>query len=391
MIGFLGRGFLIVAAAHHDAIPGVRLDWLTRPTHRRDLLLAKVVFVVVMVQAPVLAADLFEALADGFSIGRALGAAATRSTLLLCVFDLPMLACASVTQNMLEAVFGTVAIVVAVATSTTLAQMRQPLTGPGPKLEWIGNLAMGVVLLLGALVILGLQFFRRKTVPARSCAAAVTVLAVLTTLVPFQAAFAIEQSLSPAPPVANAVAIEFAPGNRKIHQLVGSGYSQTMVNVYVPLNVSGVPSDSILLSDDLKTSLGRPNARLFVFHDGAAELPLGVPSEIYTRIKDQPVRLEVNYALTLLQLDSSNTIPPVGADQRIADVGWCATRASDFQSMVVLSCLQAGSAPPCRVFYLAGSPSGRVARRITLRTSRNLRPMPCVDSASSSGGVNRCS
>lgn len=355
-IGFLGRGFLIAAVVHHDALPGARLDWLIRPIRRRDLLLAKVLFVVIMVQAPVLVADLLEALADGFSPGPAFGAALARSILLLCAFDLPMLAFASLTQNMLETVFGAVAVTIAGATSMALVQIRQPLIGSGPRIQWIGDLAMYAVLLLGALAVLGLQYFRRKTVPARSLTAVVIALALLTTLLPFQNAFAIEQSLSPTPGAANALAIGFAPGNPKIQ--AAPGYSQNIVLVYVPLQVSGIPSDSILLSDGLKTSLGQPIDRLFVFQDGAAGLALGVPTETYNQIKDQPVRLELDYSLTLLQLDSSHTLPALGADQRIPGVGWCGARASAVSSLVDLSCLQTGETSPCRVFYLEGSVAG---------------------------------
>src|SRR5229473_473509 len=59
MFAFLGSAFLIAGAVHQDAIPGVRQDWLVRPVKRRDLLLAKLLSVLVMVQAPILAADFF--------------------------------------------------------------------------------------------------------------------------------------------------------------------------------------------------------------------------------------------------------------------------------------------------------------------------------------------
>ncbi len=344
-IGFLGRGLLIVAAVHHDAIPGARLDWLIRPIRRRDLLLAKVLFVVVMVQAPVLAADLFEALADGFSLAPALGAALARSILLLCVFDLPILAFASLTQNMLEAVFGAVAVVIAGATSIALAQIRQPIMGAGLKIPWVGDVAMYAVLLLGALVVLGLQYFRRKTLPARSLTAVVIALALLTMLLPFQTAFAIEQSFSPAPGAAHDVAIAFAPGNGKFRPQPDT---PIIGIVYVPLQLSGVPADSILVPDRVKTNLAEPNDRWFAFQDGNAYLPLRVRSELYNQIKNQPVRLEVDYSLTLLRLTSSPTLPAVGADQRIPGLGWCGTRANATYS-IELGCLQAGKTPACIV------------------------------------------
>src|SRR5216683_4680453 len=63
----LGAAFLIATVVQQDAIPGVRQDWLVRPLRRRDLLLAKLLFVLTMVQGPIFAADLTEALLNGFS------------------------------------------------------------------------------------------------------------------------------------------------------------------------------------------------------------------------------------------------------------------------------------------------------------------------------------
>src|SRR5262249_4610319 len=55
--GLIATGFIITTVVHNDAIPGVRQDWLVRPLRRRDLMLAKVLFVLLMVQLPVFLAD----------------------------------------------------------------------------------------------------------------------------------------------------------------------------------------------------------------------------------------------------------------------------------------------------------------------------------------------
>src|SRR5215831_10107246 len=56
--GYLGTACLVAVVVHQDAIPGVRQDWLTRPIRRRDMLLAKFLFVLVLVQGPVILGDL---------------------------------------------------------------------------------------------------------------------------------------------------------------------------------------------------------------------------------------------------------------------------------------------------------------------------------------------
>ena len=42
----LAAAFLIATAVHQDAVPGVRQDWLVRPVRRKDLLLAKMLFLL---------------------------------------------------------------------------------------------------------------------------------------------------------------------------------------------------------------------------------------------------------------------------------------------------------------------------------------------------------
>src|SRR5215471_14892587 len=74
----LAAAFLIATAVHQDAVPGVRQDWLVRPVKRRDLLSAKLLFLLVMVHGPILLADMFETMAHGFSPGQALVSAITR-------------------------------------------------------------------------------------------------------------------------------------------------------------------------------------------------------------------------------------------------------------------------------------------------------------------------
>ena len=73
----LASGVLVAAAVHLDAIPGVRQDWLVRPIRRRDLLSAKLLFVILLVQGPILVADFVGAAANGFPFGQSFSAALT--------------------------------------------------------------------------------------------------------------------------------------------------------------------------------------------------------------------------------------------------------------------------------------------------------------------------
>ena len=140
---FLVTAFLIVVVVHQDAIPGVRQDWLVRPIRRIDLILAKFLFVLVMVHAPMLAADLLQGVANGFSLGQSAGAALATGAYVLAGFSVPMLAFAALTRNLTEVVVGLTAALGVVVAILILPHLigrgasPTALTGAG-RVRWRG-------------------------------------------------------------------------------------------------------------------------------------------------------------------------------------------------------------------------------------------------------------
>src|ERR1700761_7893184 len=53
---YFGVAVLIASVVHEDSVVGTRQDWLVRPIRRRDLLLAKLLFLLLAVQVPMLLA-----------------------------------------------------------------------------------------------------------------------------------------------------------------------------------------------------------------------------------------------------------------------------------------------------------------------------------------------
>src|SRR5229473_3096461 len=113
MIIILAGGILVAAVVHLDAIPGVRQDWLVRPIKRMDLLAAKLLFVILLVEGPILITDFVGAAANGFPFAQSLSAAVSHSIFSLAIFYLPILAFATLTQNFTEGVAGAVIAFVA--------------------------------------------------------------------------------------------------------------------------------------------------------------------------------------------------------------------------------------------------------------------------------------
>src|SRR4051812_39851311 len=98
----LAMAALIVAAVQKDVVPRGSQDWLIRPIRRADLLCAKLLFVAAVVQAPAFVADLAHGMAAGFAFSESLAAAGSRSALMLLVFDVPVLALATITSTLVQ-------------------------------------------------------------------------------------------------------------------------------------------------------------------------------------------------------------------------------------------------------------------------------------------------
>jgi hypothetical protein len=381
MLSALASAFLITAIVQQDAIPGVRQDWLVRPIRRRDLLLAKVLGVLLMVLAPIFAADLSEALLNGFPLGQAITAALGRSVALGLLPFLPVFALASLTKNLMEAIVGGTA---AVGVSLVVQMWRVPNAGEflsRSRLDWIGQVIhLSIVLIAGA-VLLGLQYYLRKTLTARLLTVGVVLIFLLVPSVPWQTAFALEQRLSPSPGSGNAVRVSFVPdrealGDRPMGPVRYDSRSDAFV--LLPVRVTGVPDEAILIGDASKVRLITPDGttetlgyqmgfQIWKEEKGEGEKPISyvtrVPRNLYARIADQPLRVEIDYFLTLLRVVDTQTLPATGGDQRTRGLGWCGTKVSEAGGEVLFGCIQAGPAPTCASVVLEHTPSGARNRR----------------------------
>src|ERR1700693_174633 len=350
----LATGVLIVMVVQEDPIPGLSQDWLGRPVRRRDLLLSKVLFVALMVQGPILLIEVGQCLAAGFPIGPSLAAPLSRSVWMFLAMDLPVLAFATLTRSLGQAASAAIAIVVgfAIFTQATILYTNSLFNR-----LWVTDAAQVAWGLAGVTAVLALQYYRRKTTGARWVYGAAALVGLFVQFLPWQPAFAIEKRLSPQPAAADAVQIAFDPAFGRFHRPTGqpapvsfrASRATNDVDVWAPGRVSGVSDGQMLTNDG---ALGR------LIESGGTMIDLGrsgmpfpwhvrspfhylifIPKDIYNRLKDQPVGLEIDHSLTLRQANPAQAIPAAGADQWIEGVGRCATRISAGGGQVELGCL----------------------------------------------------
>jgi len=388
-IATLAIAFLTVAIVNQDSIPGVRQDWLVRPVKRRDLLLAKLFFVFVLVEASAIAAGIFQVLASGFSLGEAVRAAIVQNLFLIIIIALPALALASVTRTTMECVIGAILMYVGgvqLLIAFAIAHGgKEGSASLGTGAAWITQDAGLVVIVLGTCVVLAMQYYRRKTSAARGLIAISAVLFVsVLQFLPWRAAFAFQQYLSPQPGIAHSISLSFDPSLGKFRRPSGITMSDedmwkhlnkqgSPTEVFLPLRIVGIPTDSVLKADRsefrLITADGKVVYRgtgedLEVRAEGSsmpqanAHLELDIPNTVYARLQSQPVRLEINYFLTLFRLGSGFGIPALGGDQRASQMGWCATKMNEPGTAVELRCMQAGNGTTCATAFLENPATG---------------------------------
>jgi hypothetical protein len=359
-ICLFATAILVVMVVQQDALPGLRHDWLVRPIRRRDLMLSKILFVALMVQGPIFIAEVGQGLAAGFSLPQSLGGPLSGSLWLLLGMDLPLLAFATLTRNLMEAIGAGLLVVLGYAFFST------PTLNLGeysPGVAWIGGSVRLVWGVLAVAVVLGLQYYRRKTIRARWVFGGSALVWLLAQLLPWQAAFAIQQRLSPRPAAANPVQIAFDPSFGRIklpRSTVIGRFPRT--DIYVPLRVTDGGYSGMLIADRMTAHLAEPDGRaiglgLGIRSDtltrGESYQLMTLPADVYDRVKDRPVRMEMDYSLTLMKAGAAPTMPALEGNAFVPDVGRCATRMVPGYPQFELGCIAPGK-PPCFVWFLAG-------------------------------------
>lgn len=396
ILAFFASMFLIAAIVHLDAIPGLRQDWLVRPIGRGTLLLEKFLFVVVTVAGPIFVANVFQGLLNGFSLRLSLLAAVEYVIFHLFFMILPIFAFASVTRNMTEAfIFGCGCSFI-IGTYVTITdymngaahQTLTPVTGSG--IGWIGEIFRFALVALAASVILGLQYFRRKTILARFLVIGFGLLILISIFLPWSPAFAIQERLSSQPGAGKLAAIAFDPARGKFKSPYASASKngqrrnrEDNVEVFLPLQIDGVHDDGILLTDRVEVRVIGQGGKV-MYHgigddlnvESGLPVPLGelardetnppkktvyqeieLPMSVYTRMKDQPVKVRVDYSLTVFGVRKSYAMAALEGDQRMPGWGLCQTKANEAGTAVEFHCIEPGDGPTCGTVVLE-NPSG---------------------------------
>jgi hypothetical protein len=371
----IGIAALIVSAVHQDVLPGDRQDWLVRPIRRRDLILAKILFVLLAAHGPYFLIDLAQGMSMGFSFWASLLAALARGIHLLWVFSLPVLAIAAITSTIVEVTGALMVIALALIAFITVMQVSTPAfaehTFSAMSGHWLMLLLWSAGGLVAALVVIPLQYFRRRTMTARVIAlSALLILPLLSAAIPWSSAFAFEQWLSPDPAAARPVTIAFDPSLGRV--VLKPDMPRKEDSVWLPIRLSGLQPNAIVLNDrTIARIIGQDGAIIYsglsvgddvttgsavTFIDAFPPKPSSgdtvgnhqfviLPRKVYESVRSQPVRLELDYWFSLSRLEDSDTIPALNGTRQISGLGQCKTKLDDDGDEVMVACVRTSYLP----------------------------------------------
>ena len=376
--------FLILKVMHQDAAVGATQDWLARPFDRRLVLLAKLLFVLAAVHGPMLIVDFAVAMVHGFAAGQALSGALAATTHSFVFVSLPVMMAAAITETLAQGAIVAFAVCLGSIVLPTVFRQFNPLEMiPDETYAWTLLAPKTLLILAGAAVVLSLAYARRQILQARIAFAAGFVLLLAVNFTPVSVVFAATQAAASEPSAADAITIAYDPALPPFRQ---TGASVDVFR-FLPVRVSGLPADSILRTDWLELRLVAADGRvlytadkeqlytggmgkdgnftLSVYHAGPGtgesrtHQVFKIPMAAYLRVKDQPVRVVVDYTMTLFGRQATARVPVLFGRQKIDGIGICASRAStSSENEIEVACYQAPEFSHCLIKTVENTKTG---------------------------------
>jgi hypothetical protein len=322
--------FLIARAVHAEPIPGDRQFWITRPYSRASLVVAKAIFILAVVNLPLLAAQAAILAIDGFPLAPNLVALLWEQVLITTVLTLPALVFAAMTANMVQ-FLAAAGLPVALGFAALT-----PLQNLGA-VQWIAFSAATVAILAVGTAVIWLQYRLRKTLVSLALTMSGVLLGLgLVLLSPGNAAFAIQSRLSGSLPTP--VQVELQPGLTTATG--GSLLPRGSTAIGLPFRVTGLPEGVTLRCEGAELTITAPsgetssgqtlfNAPFQQNADGCAgRRP--VNAIFLEKNRDQPVRIHGTLSLTVFGNPRSTNLLPEGPTA-VPGVGRCLVQPRELE------------------------------------------------------------
>jgi hypothetical protein len=397
---------MTVTVVQQDNLVGDRHDWLLRPIQSHSVLAAKLLFVGLVVHAPLLLIDMLEMAFSGIPLRQSLIAALSHQLVLFCVITTPALMVGATTRNVVGAVGFVVGLVILFVFCLLSASARginllglSPLeTGYSWLVAWTTSLIYVALLLFLAKY----QYRERREIRSRILGVSMTAAAfALLCVFPWGGVLQAQRWINGAAAGENAISLGFslAPSPQSEPPVQASGIRGGVITpvprgrdlnildlvsgihtVTLPVQIAGLPAGDVLLSDKgifrIERLDGKPIfatngpvcaqldrggaggttcvfARLTGHRSqtehgaGRGEILLPLPTSLYQQIQAQAVRVTLDFALTWLRHNGPQFMHAVRDKKMVEGIGLCTTGVDRDADDIEFRCMVAVRPPPC--------------------------------------------
>ncbi|MDR3703021.1 MAG: hypothetical protein P4L56_25470 [Candidatus Sulfopaludibacter sp.] len=326
---------LAALAALEEPLVGDRNFWTTRPHRWPALLAAKLLFVVIAIHLPSFLADVYILASRGFSPAAYLPDLLWKQLLFFAAITLPSLAIASLVRSFTHFVIAAFTIAIAILILNGGFQNFPEFT---PLRYELHHALVRILLASAALVVIWIQYARRRIIPARAIAIAAGLAAALVaTWLPARAEYALgAASQTPQVTLRN---VPLDPG--LLHS-VGDGQTTVLLPISIdpggrtdryrmPLIEIEITAPGGIRIQSTRPSPNRPYRKidLSVYPFRSTEwLSLTFSSSAWERVKNARVHIEGTAAFDFYR-PGQTVMLPAQATAAVPVLGRCTTQATE--------------------------------------------------------------
>ena len=319
--------FLIVRVVQGEALVGDRQFWITRPYEWKKLLAAKVLFVVLTINLPLLIADFCLLAKAGFPPTHYVAGLLWMQLLIALILILPIATLATMTASVVQTILAILVIALYMICVAWLASVipSSSFSGPVDLLEF-------ALLIATCLAVILWQYARRKTAASRWMIAGLALaVALIVVATPYNAIVNHEfPQIRPGDPLPVQLAV--LPADSPKAAEVPDKEKEVVIQL--PLSTAGMAGDSIVVLSGVKVSLEAPNGRwnsgwvsygqTELFPDqGGTQVSFSLKKAFFEQVKSAPVRARISLALTEYRDKNRRDFVTPHGEFLMPDVGIC--------------------------------------------------------------------
>jgi hypothetical protein len=346
---------LIARVVYGEILPGDRQFWITRPYRWTSLLGAKLLFIAVFVNLPLLAADVIIIRAYGFAPAEEIQGLVWKQILCTLVFLLPVAAVCAITSGFFQLLSVTFILLVGVLVWNVVIPGFTP-GATGSVLDWITLYYVFLVAALAAFTILIWQYAKRKTWANRTVAFVAAIVAMAGgALIPWTSAFAIQSRLSKGRVDSGSMQVVFDSDRKWLARARIDG-DDGRVQLELPLRITGIPAGMEAKPIGLVMAIespdgvvwqapGRPWMQVSSERE-LVSLQAGVDGSVYRKVKDKPVKIRGTLYFTLYGNRRTTRVPFKSQQVAVASLGLCSASRATRGQVYFLLCSSAFRSKP---------------------------------------------